>query len=109
MQTRRNWFITAGTAVLAIVFGPLANAAKEVPLGDRLRAGLKARTNDDFAFIDHVVELVDDKVLPVSLVDRTFFWARKRAKSKSGKYEKRPMIYFKPALIRLAKKIGVDV
>ena len=109
MQTRRSWLVMAGVALLTAVVSPQANGAKELPLGDRLRAGLKARTKADFGFIDHVVALVDEGRLPLSLVDRAFFWARKKAKEKSGKYQKRPMIYFKPALIRLAKKIGIDV
>ena len=47
--------------------------------------------------------------LPQKVVDQVFFWARKRAALKLGAKKKRPMIYFQPALVRIAKKMDVKI
>ncbi|MBN1851565.1 MAG: hypothetical protein JW829_02540 [Pirellulales bacterium] len=108
MQTRRSWFITASASLLAMLCFHRVWGAQEVPLGDRLRNGLQARSKAELAFLDHVVDLVEHGQLPQSLVDRVFFWAKKKAATKSGAKKKRPMVYFQPALIQLAKKIDIQ-
>lgn len=62
---------------------------------------LRARRPEEFAFLDRVMELVEDGTLPRSLVVSTFNWARKKPKH--------PFQYFEQGLRVRAKKIGVDL
>jgi hypothetical protein len=95
---------------LAAVLAVTQALAIDVPtLRDRLEKGLKARTDADFAFLDRVIESIEEGDLPQTLVDRVFFWARKKAAQHQGSKAKRPMIYFQPALTILAERIGVDL
>ena len=80
---------------------------RQVSLKDQLRVGLKAVTPADLAFLDHVVLKVNDGTLPRELVDSTFLWARNRYKTRPGSHRLRPIVYFQPALVTRAKKIGV--
>ena len=68
------------------VAGTVAAPAAEPPvprestsLAERLKAGLKARLPQEFAYVDRVAALVEEGVLPVKLVDTAFAWARKKA------------------------------
>jgi hypothetical protein len=88
---------------------PTNRAGRQVSLEDQLRVGLKAVTKADFAFIDLVVEKVDEGELPRRLVDSTFLWARKRVVTRRQDYRKRPMVYFQPALVLRARAIGVKL
>ena len=69
---------------------------------DQLRVGLKAVTPADLAFINLVVQKVDQGVLPRKLVDSTFLWARNRYLTRPGSHRLRPIVYFQPALIARA-------
>jgi hypothetical protein len=53
------------------------------------------------------VARVNQGKLPRVMVDSTFLWARNRYVSRTSNHRLRPMVYFKPALIARAKKIGV--
>ena len=86
---------------------PRGRPGRQISLRDQLRVGLKAVTKEDVAFIDLVVARVNQGVLPRRLVDGTFLWARRRAVSRDGRYLKRPMVYFQPALVQRARAIGV--
>lgn len=86
---------------------PSDRAGRQVSLFDQLRVGLKAKTKADFAFIELVVLRVNQGKLPRKLVDSTFLWARNRYKSHPGSSRLRPIVYFQPALVAQAKKIGV--
>jgi hypothetical protein len=66
-----------------------------------LEAGLKARRPQEFAFLANVAEKVSDGTLPRSLVESTFFWARRQ-----GRY---PFVYFQAGLRLRAKRIGVSL
>ena len=55
----------------------LGNAAAAT-LKKTLEAGLKARRPQEFAFLARVVAKVEDGTLPRSLVESTFFWARRQ-------------------------------
>lgn len=79
---------------------------REPTLGDRLKAGLQARRPSEIAFVTAVVETVGRGELREDLVNRVFFWARSR-RGRSGK--RRPIIYFQPALQRIAKQGGVRI
>jgi hypothetical protein len=88
---------------------PANRAGRQISLEDQLRVGLKAVTKEDFAFIDLVVQKVDEKVLPRRLVDSTFLWARRRVQVQRPNYRKRPMVYFQPALVLRARALGVSL
>ncbi len=84
-----------------------ASPGRKITLEEQLKAGLKATTTCDRDFLDIVINLVETGRLPRRLVDSTFLWARDRAARKSRLRALRPMIYFKPALVLRAKRIGV--
>ena len=89
-----------------------AKPGQPISYRDRLVAGLQARLKSETAFIDLVNDKVEAGELPRSLVDQTFFWARYHASEQAvsswaiGR-STRPIIYFKPAMIARAKRIGV--
>ena len=87
--------------------GPGPN--QQATLRQQLTAGLKAFTKADFAFIDLVVLAVEQRKLPRGLVDSTFLWARQKADRRSYARSLRPMVYFRPGLIRRAKRLGVKL
>lgn len=86
-----------------------ATPGKPISLHDRLVTGLKARLNNELRFVDKVVYLVDTGKLPEPLVDQTFFWARQKtlAKYMRSARRHRPIIYFQPAMVARAARIGV--
>ena len=71
-------------------------------LNDQLKAGLKARRQVEFRFIDDVVKLVEQRKLPVKLVVQTFEYARR----KRTNY---PFQYFQRALALRAARMGVTL
>lgn len=88
---------------------PADRAGRQISLKDQLRVGLKAVTKGDFAFIELVVQKVDEGVLPRRLVDSTFLWARRRVQRQRTDYRKRPMVYFQPALVLRSRAIGIEL
>ena len=82
---------------------------RQVALRDQLRVGLKAKTKADLAFIDLVVQRVNEGKLPRKMVDSTFLWARNRARIRPTTHPLRPIVYFQPALVLRAKAIGVKL
>ena len=88
-----------------------AKAGKPVSLRDRLVVGLRAISKSDLAFVDRVVVRVNSGQLPKRLVDETFFWSRQRATlySAGGSATRRPIIYFRPAMTAVARRIGVSL
>lgn len=75
---------------------------REPSLRDRLTAGLQARRPSEIAFVGAVVETVGRGELSEDLVNRVFFWSRTRPSNRRS--TRRPIIYFQPALLRLAKR-----
>jgi hypothetical protein len=73
--------------------------AASTTLKKTLEAGLKARRPQEFAFLATVAAKVEDGTLPRSLVESTFFWARRQ-----GRYS---YVYFEAGLRARAKRIGV--
>jgi hypothetical protein len=71
----------------------------KVSLQDRLEAGLKARRPSEFAFIAQVVAAVDAGLLPRSLVDSTFLWARRK--------RPQPFFFFERGLRLRAARRGI--
>jgi hypothetical protein len=79
-------------------------------LRDRLVVGLRAMSKADLAFVDRVVDEVQDGHLPQRMVDETFFWARKRVTATTrGVKERRPIIYFRPVMTIQARRVGVEL
>ncbi|HEV2968363.1 MAG TPA: hypothetical protein VGY55_00140 [Pirellulales bacterium] len=70
-------------------------------LKDTLDNGLKARLPSEFAFVAKVIAKVDDGTLPLSLVESTFLWARRKPDH--------PFQYFQQGLTLRAQKIGVSL
>ncbi len=71
-------------------------------LRQELESGLKARQPSEFAFVAHVVELVDAGNLPLDIVKGTFHWSRKRN-------PRIPFPYFEQALRIRAGELGVSL
>jgi hypothetical protein len=92
------WF-GISTASGAQQTSPALGKAASTTLKQTLEAGLKARRPQEFAFLATVAAKVEDGTLPRSLVESTFFWARRQ-----GRY---PFIYFQAGLRERAKRIGV--
>lgn len=88
------------------------NASGGVPRGpvleERLLLGLRVKTDADREFIANVVELVERRILPIKLVDSTYFWARSKA-AKRRNLANNPMVYFRPALIARAARLGIRI
>lgn len=76
-----------------------ATADNQLTLKDALEKGLKARRPEEFEFIDRVVFLVEEGVLPKRLVQSTFFWARQHPRI--------PAVYFEWALRARARRLGI--
>ncbi|HZZ28018.1 MAG TPA: hypothetical protein VFE46_08445 [Pirellulales bacterium] len=70
-------------------------------LRQQLQVGLLARTPDEQAFVDEVVDMVNSGDLPFSLVQSTFLWARR--------HRPYPMQYFERALRVRASELGIGI
>jgi hypothetical protein len=83
--------------------GSNATAGADVvsDLKTTLEKGLRCRRPVEFAFVNKVVQLVDQGTLPKKLVLTTFDWARK----KPDHYQ---ATYFMFAMRERAKKLGVN-
>jgi hypothetical protein len=78
---------------------PALGKAASTSLRKTLEAGLRARRPQEFAFLATVSQKVDDGELPRSLVESTFFWARRQ-----GRY---PFVFFESGLRSRARRLGV--
>ena len=76
-------------------------AADIAELKDQLNSGLKARRPQEFAFIGRVVEMVENRQLPLELVQSTFQWARFK--------KPYPYPYFESGLRVRAAKLGINI
>ena len=95
-------------AILGILAASLAKAQITTQGGivlptlkQQLEAGLLARTPDEQAFVNRVVDLVKSGDLPLDMVQGTFLWARRKRPY--------PMPFFQRALTLRAKEIGVGL
>jgi hypothetical protein len=89
-----------GLAPVAVIAGELVDG--KATLRDRLRAGLLCRRDEEFDFVDHVVDLVNQKKLSQALVLSTYQWAVKQR-------PEFPFYYFQYGIRLRAKAIGVQV
>jgi hypothetical protein len=121
-SARCSWSVASAFLLVALLTAAVCTAQKAdvtitpaspqnpVSLRDRLVVGLKAISKSDVAFIESVVVRVNSGRLPQRLVDQTFFWARDRAAfASSGGRQRRPIIYFRPAMTLIAARIGVTL
>jgi hypothetical protein len=63
----------------------------------------------EVAFVELVATKVRTGKLPQRVVDETFFWARGRASKSRNGNSRRPIIFFQPAMIARAKRLGVEL
>lgn len=117
MPSRRRFLQAFARPLLLAGLVPLAccaarPASASVPRGpvleERLVVGLRVKTDADRQFIGRVVELVQAGKLPLKLVDSTYFWARAKATQRRN-LANNPMVYFRPALVARAARIGVKI
>lgn len=88
--------------VLAILVTVLPGAAQAGFLdADTMKAALHTATPQEEGFIQHVVDLVDSRKLPLDLVQSTFIWAKKKP------YKK--FYYFKQGLLLRASQRGIKI
>ena len=71
-------------------------------LADRLKTGLRVKAPRDVAFVDMIVERVQEGRLPEKLVDSTYLWAVRRGK-------KYPFPAFEHVIRLQADKLGVPL
>jgi len=69
-----------------------------------LKAGLRARRPEEFAFIALAVDMVRENTLPRELVEAAFSWVRKKKKK-----ERYPAVWFERALRALAAREGITI
>lgn len=103
---RRNWLATSlrsvATAALLIYGVKSAPAQQNITLEDRLKAGLKCRRPEEFAFVATVAQFVEQGKLKSDLVLSTYRYA----------VEQRPdfpFYYFQYGLRRRAAALGVEI
>jgi len=94
----RRDFLAALTP-LATYFLSSQNAQAAPLDADAMKVALQTATPEEDGFLDYVLARVDAKTLPLSLVESTFQWARKKPRHRFQ--------YFKRALIERAAKIGI--
>jgi hypothetical protein len=59
--------------------------------------------------VDAVVAEVKAGKLPQRIVDQTFFWARDRASIARNGSQRRPIIFFQPAMRARAKRLRIEL
>lgn len=103
---RRNWLAmslrTLAAAALLVCGVKRAPAQQTITLEDRLKAGLKCRKPEEFAFIATVAQFVEQGKLKPDLVLSTYRYAVERRPDF-------PFYYFQYGLRRRAAAIGVDI
>lgn len=86
---------------LTIVAWDRATAGSISLDADKIKAVLATAKPEEDGFVDRVVAMVEKGKLPVSLVDSTLQWARKKP---TFKFQ-----YFRRALIVRAAQLGIEI
>lgn len=76
-------------------------AAATVLDAEKMKAALVTAKPEENGFVDRIVEMTKQGQLPLSLVESTFQWARKKPQHRFQ--------FFKRALIVRAAKIGISL
>jgi hypothetical protein len=71
-------------------------------LQEQLESGLRATRPDEKEWLAHVVDMVVEEELPLSLVNAVYKWAVQQRRAY-------PFPYFKRGLTELAKKRGIEI
>ncbi len=104
MLRRQMWVGWVAMMTLCLMGGwdrTEGQVRRQITLKQQLEYGLKARRPQEFAFIDIVVGMVDDDLLPERTVDMAFQWARSKRPY--------PYQYFVRALTILAAQEGIEI
>ncbi|MEX2171935.1 MAG: hypothetical protein WD851_21625 [Pirellulales bacterium] len=110
VSRRQFLWITAAALVMCVVPADAVTTStggRQLTLSEQLTFGLQVATKQDKEFVARVVALVHVGVLPRKLVDSTFLWARQKAAFRGGAVSLRPMVYFRPALVLRARRLGI--
>jgi|SRR3989304_3399652 len=101
---RKTYVIFIVLLILLTVGGITAFVRAETTRLDAatMKAALRTTAIEEQGFIDDVLILVNEGIIPADLVDSTFQWARK-------KNSKHRFQYFKKGLIVRAEKIEIDL
>jgi hypothetical protein len=101
-MNRRTWFRSLAIAVSSWTSASwlLAEGSGVASLRDTLRSGLRCRRPEEFAFVDLVVDKVDQNKIPKEMVLSMFNYARDRR-------PKLPFPYFEVGMKKRAAAIGV--
>ncbi len=102
MQVTRRSFSASLFATAILGFNSAGKTQDVASLRDTLRAGLKCRRDEEFEFVDRVVDFVFAGQLPTDLVLNTMVYAQKKRKNI-------PFPYFEAALKLQAEKLNVDL
>jgi hypothetical protein len=99
----RKTVYLAGIVVIILAGLALRPASADAPVldADTMRTALHTTPQEEQGFIDRALVLVKNGTLPLSLVDSTFQWARKKPKLRFQ--------HFKQALIVRAADIGITL
>ena len=79
-----------------------AQSRQQVTFRQQLRYGLRARTAEEVAYLESIVQLVESGALPQRTVNIAFLWSRK----KNARY---PYPYFSRAVFILAERDGIAI
>ncbi len=79
-----------------------AQSRQQVTFRQQLRYGLRARTAEEVAYLESIVQLVESGALPQRTVNIAFLWSRK----KNARF---PYPYFSRAVFILAERDGIAI
>jgi len=97
---RRCFLTMTSVSFLATALGGSGEAAQATRLNAAtIKAALRTATPEEAGFVERVVNLTKDGVLPADLVDSTFQWARKKPKHRFQ--------YFKRGIVVRAAALGI--
>ena len=97
---RRCFIAMTSISFLATAFGGSAAAAEGTRLSAAtIKAALRTATPEEGGFVERVINLTKEGVLPPDLVDSTFQWARKKP---GHRFQ-----FFKRGLTVRAAKLGI--
>ncbi len=97
---RRCFVAMTSISFLATAFGGPGEAVGGTRLdAATIKAALRTATPEEGGFVEHVLQLTNDGVLPPDLVDSSFQWARKKPRHRFQ--------FFKRALTVRAANLGI--
>ena len=103
-MNRRRWLRSFALTLISLPLSIQSASADpmQADLEETLKFGLKCRRPVEFAFVELVVQKVNQGLLPRDLVLSQFNWAREQS-------ERVPFPYFQFGIRKRAAAIGVDL